>query len=88
MNRVLLAVIVSVSAVVPGLAQSGANRTAAVPGPQPTKAAAIAETRSQRDCRLHCASLAATPNGKNLPALNHTAIRTQKCQSEMLGTAH
>jgi hypothetical protein len=83
LNRTLLAFAFS-AVVAPAFAQSGANRTSGVPTPQPTRNVTIVETRDVRDCRVHCGSLAATPNGKTLPTATQTQMRTETCERKML----
>lgn len=84
-TRSLLAFVVATAIVGPVFAQSGANRTASgVPVTQPAKSVTIVETRDHRDCRLHCGSLAATPNVKSLPTAAETQMRSEACQRKML----
>jgi len=80
----MLTLVAATCFVLPVFAQGGANRTGpGIPAPQPTNTI-IVETRHQRDCRLHCGSLAATPNWKTLPTAAETQMRTKKCQRQMI----
>jgi hypothetical protein len=51
--------------------------------PQPSKIA-IVETTEIRDCRLHCGSLAATPNMKRVPTAVEQQMRADSCAKKMI----
>jgi hypothetical protein len=79
-TRTLLTLAFATFALTPVLAQ---HRTLIPVVPQGPKAA-IVETTEMRTCRLHCGSLAATPNWKRLPTASEQRMRADVCAEKMI----
>jgi len=45
---------------------------------------AVVETAELKNCRLHCGSLAATPNMKRLPTASEQRMRADACADKMI----
>ena len=84
LTRAALALLLASSVTLPVLGQSGANRTGSgIPAPT-SSGVAIAEGPAARQCRIHCGSLQATPNGKALPNIAVARAHREVCATKML----
>ena len=82
-NRILSALALATISLTPVFAQS-ANRTIVGVPVQPKPNVTIVETAEVRDCRLHCGSLAATPNMKRVPTAAEQQMRADSCAKKMI----
>ena len=84
-NRTTLTLALATVSLTTVFAQS-ANRTmVGVPTTTQRSKIAIVETVEVRNCRLHCGSLAATPNQKRLPSAAEQQMRSDNCAKKMIG---
>ena len=83
-NRTMLTLALATISLTPIFAQS-ANRTIiGVPTTTQRSTIAIVETAEVRNCRLHCGSLAATPNQKSIPNAVQQQMRADACAKKMI----
>ena len=83
-NRTLLALALATISLTSVLAQSANRTVVGVPVQPPPSKTVIVETADVRNCRLHCGSLAATPNMKRVPTASEQQMRADACGSKMI----
>ena len=84
-NRTMLTLALATISLTSVFAQSANRTTVGVPTTPQRSKAAIVETAEVRNCRLHCGSLAATPNQKSIPSATAQQMRADACAKKMIG---
>jgi hypothetical protein len=83
-NRTMLALALATVSLTPVFAQSANRTVVGVPAQPQQSKTAIVEAADVRKCRLHCGSLAATPNMKRVPTASEQQMRADACASKMI----
>ena len=83
-NRTVLTLALATISLTSVFAQSANRTSVGVPTTPQRSKIAIVETAEVRKCRLHCGSLAATPNQKRVPNAVEQQMRGDACAKKMI----